>query len=65
LLLQAFRRGEELTPLDSLSRYGVMALSQRVGELKREGVPIHTEMVDLPSGKRVAKYRLVGQMELV
>ena len=63
-LLKALQRGEELTTLDALTRYGVMALSQRVGELKREGLPIHTEMVDLPNGKRVARYSWMGQAEL-
>ena len=64
-LLKALQRGEELTTLDALTRYGVMALSQRVGELKREGLPIHTEMVDLPNGKRVARYSWEGQRELL
>ena len=56
MLKQAFDRGEELTTLDSLQRYGIMALSQRVGELDRGGYPTEHEMITLPSGKRVCRY---------
>jgi hypothetical protein len=55
-LLKALQRGEELTTLDALTRYGVMALSQRMTELQRAGYPVKSEMIDLPSGKRVAQY---------
>ena len=57
-LLQAFKRGERLTVGDALSRYGVYALSQRVGELKRNGVEINSKIVTLPNGKRIAQYWL-------
>ena len=56
VLLRAFKRGESLTVAEALTRYGVYALSQRVGELKRNGWPIKSEMVTLPSGARVARY---------
>ena len=55
-LLKALQRGECLTTLDALQRYGVMALSQRMTELQRAGYPVKSEMIDLPSGKRVAQY---------
>ena len=55
-LLQALKRGERLTVLSALTDYGVYALSQRVGELKRQGWQIESEMISLPSGKRVAQY---------
>lgn len=56
ILLEAFRRGESLTVAESLQKYGVYALSQRCGELKREGYPIHSETIKLPSGKHVKRY---------
>ena len=47
-----------MTVAEALSQYGIYALSQRVGELKREGFEIIAETVELPSGKHVASYRL-------
>ena len=63
-LLKALKRGECLTTLDALQKYGVMALSQRMTELQRVGYPVRSEMIDLPSGKRVASYSWAGQVEL-
>ncbi len=63
-LLKALQRGECLTTLDALQKYGVMALSQRMTELQRAGYPVRSEMIDLPSGKRVARYSWFGQMVL-
>ena len=56
ILLDALKRGEALTTLDALSKYNVMAVSQRMTELQRKGFPIKSEMVTVPSGKRVARY---------
>lgn len=55
-LLLALDRGEKLTVLGAIHKYGVYALSQRCGELRRMGWQIKSEMVTLPSGKRVAQY---------
>lgn len=59
-LLMALKNGERLTPLSALERYRCFSLSQRMGELKRAGWPILTEMVALNSGKRVAQYRMAA-----
>ena len=56
VLRKAFDAGEELTVAEALSRYGIYALSQRVGELDRGGYPTEHEMITLPSGKRVCRY---------
>lgn len=56
VLLMAMRRGERLTVARALSAYGVYALSQRVGELKRMGWPIRSRMVTVESGARIAEY---------
>lgn len=57
-LLMAFQRGEHLTVGAALSRYGVYALSQRVGDLKRRyGWPIKSEMKDVGTAT-VAEYWL-------
>tara|TARA_R110000868_G_scaffold150221_1_gene373217 strand:- start:569 stop:796 length:228 start_codon:yes stop_codon:yes gene_type:complete len=64
-LLEAMKRGEQLTVAEAMARYGVYALSQRCGELIRQGHPVNVEMITVPSGKRVAKYSILrGQQEL-
>ena len=55
-LLRAFQRGESLTVAEALGQYGVYALSQRVGELKRAGWPIVAEPFKTPGGATVARY---------
>lgn len=58
-LLQAFLRGEALTVLTAVNRYGVMALSQRVGEIRKLGWPVRRDdWLELPIGKRVKRYSL-------
>ena len=57
-LLEAMKRGEQLTVAEAMARYGVYALSQRCGELIRQGHPIHVETIKVQSGKRVARYSM-------
>lgn len=57
-LLAALKNGERLTPLSALEKYRCFSLSQRMGELRRSGWPIVSTMIALPSGKKVAQYRL-------
>lgn len=58
MLLDAFQRKEYLTVADSLTKYGIYALSQRCGELRRMGWPINSHMKTLPNGKRIAVYSM-------
>ena len=55
-ILEHLKRGEKLTVADALTFYGVYALSQRAGELRRAGHPVVSEMVTLSNGKRIAQY---------
>lgn len=57
LVLDALRRGP-LTPLEALNGFGCFRLAARVEELRKAGHAISVERHKLPSGKRVAKYRL-------
>jgi hypothetical protein len=57
-LLMALQRGEQLTPLSALEKYRCFSLSQRMGELRRSGWPIRSQMVSVNSGKKVASYWL-------
>lgn len=55
-ILMALKNGERLTPLIALEKYRCLSLSQRMGELKRQGWPICSETVEVGSGKRVSCY---------
>lgn len=57
-ILAALRAGHALTPMDALDRFGCFRLAARVAELRAEGHQIAAEPVDLPNGKRVARYRM-------
>lgn len=56
-LKRAFDRGEKLTVLRALTRYGVYALSQRCGNLIDDGYPLEKGWLVQASGKRVRTYR--------
>ena len=56
-LLAAFERNERLTVATALHRYGIYALSQRCGELRRAGHAIESRMIEV-GGKRIAEYSM-------
>lgn len=61
----ALLRGEVLTPLVALNKYRVFALSQRIGELKREGLPIESTFAKgQPYKLYFIRQREGNQMEL-
>lgn len=51
--------GRSLTPLQALSRWGVMRLSARVKDLRKDGHDIQTDRVT-KRGKTYASYRLAN-----
>jgi hypothetical protein len=51
--------GKTLTPLEALTRFGSFRLAARIRELKRDGMPIKTDMKHL-GGRRFASYRLAS-----
>lgn len=57
-ILEALQRGEYLSVADALVKYGVYALSQRCGELRRMGWPVQSQMKTTKTGKRIAVYSL-------
>ena len=57
-ILDALKRGEALTPLDALDRFGCFRLGARIWDLKRAGHLIATEW-ETDGRKRWARYRLV------
>ena len=62
-LLEALLAGERLTPLSALEKHRCFSLSQRMGELRRAGWPIRSEMVSVNTGKKVAMYYLAKELE--
>jgi hypothetical protein len=58
ILLTALFDGEKLTVSYALEKYGVYALSQRMGELIRFGWPVKKVWKTVRSGKRVMEYFL-------
>lgn len=57
LILDALKRGERITPLDALDRFGCLRLSGRICDLRRAGHRIKTHTVS-ENGKRYACYYL-------
>ena len=55
----ALLRGEKLTPMDALRRFGCFRLGARIWDLRNEhGMDIRTEQFRTESGKIVAAYSL-------
>lgn len=55
-ILRDLLTGARITALDALTRYKCNRLASRVFELKRDGFNIHSEMISVDSGKKVAQY---------
>lgn len=49
-----------LTPLEAVAACGLLSLSQRCGELRRDGHCVIDKWVTLPSGSRCKAYRVVA-----
>ena len=57
-ILAALIRGETLTAMDALTRFGCFRLAARIYDLRQEGWNIISEDLTLPSGKIVTSYWL-------
>lgn len=57
-ILDALKRGEYLSAMDSLTKYGVFRLAARVNDLRGMGWKILSQSKTLGSGKTVAIYSL-------
>ena len=60
IIAEALDRGEKLTVLTALQKYGIYALSQRCGELYKQGYPLSTRSVKTTTGKWIAEYSRGG-----
>jgi hypothetical protein len=50
-------KGLSITPLQALEKFGCLTLSQRIGEIKRDGFKVQSTMIEV-GGKRVASYTM-------
>lgn len=58
VLLEAMQRGEKLTPAIAYERYNCLSCSQRMGDLKKLGYPVQSQIIEVGNDKRVAEYWL-------
>jgi hypothetical protein len=56
--------GHSLTTLEALTMFRCFRLAARVANLRSEGLPILTEMVDI-NGKRVARYSIIMDFDII
>jgi hypothetical protein len=57
MILRHLKRGEWISPLQALRRYGCFRLGARIYDLKKRGIPI-VKAVETDGRKRWARYRL-------
>jgi hypothetical protein len=53
--------GNSLTPLDALYKFGCWALSSRISDLRKQGLNIKSELIEIISEgktKRVSRYSI-------
>lgn len=58
LLLAHLMTGQTITPLEALQLFNCLSCSQRLGDLRRAGVPVQSRTITTPTGKRVSQYWL-------
>ena len=55
-ILKHLMRGQKLTQLEALSRFGCFRLGARIHDLKAKDYPIESERYKMNNGKIVARY---------
>jgi hypothetical protein len=58
-ILAHLESGLSLTAFQGLAKFQCFRLAARISDLRRKGHDIKTDMIELNSGKRIAKYYLV------
>lgn len=56
-ILTALEKGDRITPIDALARFGCFRLAARVRELRERGLDVQSRLVER-GGKQVAMYWL-------
>ncbi len=57
-ILRDLKRGKSITPMNALKEYGCFRLAARIAELRQQGAPIRTTMIEGPNGRIWAEYRI-------
>jgi hypothetical protein len=61
-VLEHLRTRGPLTQLEALRRRGCLRLGARIWDLKQRDYRIETDLIELSSGQRVARYSLVREL---
>ena len=56
-----YMRTQSITAIEALQYIGSFRLAARIKNLRDEGHDIHTEMVTMDSGTRIARYSLIKE----
>lgn len=56
MILAALQNGDKLTHLEAENRFKCLRLGARIYDLKQRGYVIQSQMITVPSGKRVKQY---------
>lgn len=57
-ILDALLRGEKITPLDALRKYGCFRLGARIWDIRHSGYTVDRKLIDVGDGKHVAEYSM-------
>ena len=49
-------KGNKLTPIDALNKFGCFRLAARIADLRNEGMNIVTNTIKLENKKQIAQY---------
>ena len=60
-ILAHLREHRTITALEALDQHQCFRLAARIKDLREEGHDIHTESVEIASGKRIAEYTLIKE----
>ncbi len=55
-ILQDLKKGAKLTPLSALNRFGCLRLGAHIHKMRKNGIKISRELVNVGNGKHVARY---------
>lgn len=55
-LLHHLQRGSRITSMAAFRLFDITRLPDRMRDLRKRGVAVQSQMITLPSGKRVAQY---------
>lgn len=60
-ILAHLRQHRTITALEALDQHQCFRLAARIKDLRDEGHDIHTERVEVATGKRIAEYTLIKE----